>query len=197
MTETQEVTARLIEAMKKLGVFSRIDEDGRILAFDGRQEWEVSVDLSRLLTRQVGGYLSREIAVGKSSLGRLEAGDVKALFPGGILPAEEIVADTPMAANYRPLEWSSDQNSLDAEQCLVAHGDDWTYRISPILGWDDEVIGYRIAGGDIESGEEGLGSSLIGGEPGELSLAKARAVAETNYAARYREAEVSLASIHR
>jgi hypothetical protein len=39
---------RLIAALKELDVRFRVDEDGRILASDGRQEYEVTVDLTRL-----------------------------------------------------------------------------------------------------------------------------------------------------
>ena len=87
MTATGEerlrANERLIAALTELDVFSRIDEDGRVLASDGAREYEVTVDLARLLTKRIDGHLSRRIAVGKSSLARLEAGDVTALFPDG------------------------------------------------------------------------------------------------------------------
>lgn len=62
----QSARARLITAMKKLGVFSRVDDGGCILAFDGKQEYEVIVDLNRLLSKRVDGYQSRRIVVGTS-----------------------------------------------------------------------------------------------------------------------------------
>jgi hypothetical protein len=51
-----------------------------------------------------------------------------------------------------------------------------------------DIVGYRVSGGDYESGDE-FGSALIGGEIGESTLDKAKFAAEADYASRYREAE--------
>ncbi|WP_158019429.1 hypothetical protein [Mycolicibacter sinensis] len=75
---------------------------------------------------------------------------------------------------------------------MEAKGDDWTYRICPVRGNGDHILGYLVSGSDYESGAE-FGSSLIDGEPGELTLQGAKALAETDYADRYREAEGFLA----
>ncbi|KGI66853.1 hypothetical protein EU78_04510 [Mycolicibacterium rufum] len=157
---------------------------------DGRQEHEVTVDLSRLLSKGAG---RRQIVVGRSSLGRLERGDVTALFPHGLLtPADDesgdTAASTPLSPHYAPLQWESDADNLDDEDALAAASEDWTYRIAPIRGKGDHIIGYRVSGGDYESGDE-FGSALVGGEVGELTLDRAKAVADANYAARFREAE--------
>ena len=187
------VNERLISALKKAGVFCRIDEYGSVLAFDGKHEYEVTVDLNRLLSKRVDGYQSRRIVVGKSSLTRLENGGVTELFPGGIVQSSEnrLVEDTRLAANYSQLVWDSDAESLEEGDVLKAQGDDWTYEISPIYGDDGEVRGYRVSGGDIDSGDT-FGSSMIDGEFGELTLAKAKTAAEAHYAARYLEAEALL-----
>lgn len=183
--EPRDLNGRLIAALKTVGAFSRVDDDGRILAFDGKQEYEATLDFDRLLSRTSG----RHIALGKSSLARLEHGDVKELFPGGIsLPAAGRPADAPVAANYSPLQWDADRDSLEEDEALTAQGDDWRYEISPICGDFGEVLGYRVSGGDIDSGDQ-FGSSLINGEIGELTVAQAKAFAEANYADRYLEAE--------
>ena len=190
--EQADADERLIAAMKKLGVFSRIDEDGRVLAYDGEKEYEVTVDLTRLLSKGTGIH-QRGIAVGTSSLGRLERGDVMELFPQGVVSAvgEEhgsAARQTPVSPHYAPLEWERDTDYLDGDDGIAAEGDDWRYTIYPVHGTDDEVIGYRVSGGDYESGDE-FGSSLVGGKVGELTLAKAKAAAAADYASRYCEAE--------
>jgi hypothetical protein len=191
--EQSLVNERLISALEKAGVFSRIDEYGSVLAFDGKHEYEVTVDLNRLLSKRVDGYQSRRIVVGKSSLTRLENGDVAELFPGGIVQSSEnrLVEDTRLAANYSQLVWDGDAESLEEGDVLKAQGDDWTYEISPICGDGGGVLGYRVSGGDIDSGDT-FGSSMIGGEIGELTLAKAKTAADAHYAARYLEAEALL-----
>lgn len=198
MTTTDDdqppVRERLIASLKKLGVFSRVDADDRILVFDGKQEYEVVVDLSRLLRKQDGGY-SRTIVIGRSSLLRLDKGDVRELFPKGVVaPRAAAAGDDQMASNYSPLQWDNDARSLMQGEVITAQSDDWTYEVSPICGDDDEVIGYRVTGGDFESGDR-FGSSLIRGEIGEFTLSDAKAAAEANYAARYREAEDLLADL--
>ena len=194
-TEDDEQTRaheRLVSAMKELDVSFRIDAQGRLLAFDGKQEYEVIVNLSRLLTK-VTGIRRRGIAVGTASLARLERGDITALFPHGVVdPAKEPLGiaaiETPVSPYYRPLMWDQDFDNYDDDDAIAAQGDDWTYRSCPVRGDDDEVIGYRVSGGDWESGDE-FGSSLIGGDLGELTLAKAKAAALAHYASRYLEAD--------
>jgi hypothetical protein len=194
--EHRLLNERLISALEKAGVFSRIDEYGSVLAFDGKHEYEVTVDLNRLLSKRIDGYQSRRIVVGKSSLARLENGDVTELFPGGIVQSADkrLAEDNRVAQNYSRLVWDDDSESLAEDDVLKAQGDDWTYEISPICGVDGDVRGYRVSGGDVDSGDA-FGSSMIDGEIGELTLAEAKAVAETNYAARYLEAEVLLESL--
>lgn len=86
------------------------------------------------------------------------------------------------------LIWDRDAQSLDDDDYLEAQGDDWRYIIHPLHGPDGRTVGYRISGGDNDSSEE-IGSSIIDGKKGELTLPKAKAAAEANYASRYREAE--------
>jgi hypothetical protein len=173
---------RLVAALKKLDVLSRIDNDGRVLATDGLKEYEVTVDLTRLLSRSTG---SRSISVGKSSLDRLERGDVTSLLFGAVAST---AGDQPISPHYAPLEWDRDTDYLDGDDCIEAQGDDWRYTISPVRGNNDEVIGFQVSGGDYETGDE-FGSSLIGGRVGEPTLIKAKAAAAEDYASRYREAE--------
>jgi hypothetical protein len=106
--EQTSADQRLVAAMKKLDVFSRIDADGRILASDGEQEYEVTVDLGRLLTADSGGF-SRRIRVGKSSLARLEGGDVSALFSRGVTlstaePDDTAAYECPVSPYYGDLD---------------------------------------------------------------------------------------------
>jgi len=190
--EQADAYVRLIAAMKKLGVFSRIDEDGRVLAHDGEKEYEVTVDLTRLLSKRTGIH-GRGIAVGTSSLGRLERGDVTELFPQGVVAAADeehgrAARESPVSPHDAPLEWEPDTDYLDGDDGLAAEGDDWRYTIHPVHGTDDEVIGYRVSGGDYESGSE-FGSALVGGKVGELTLVEAKAAAAKDYASRYCEAE--------
>lgn len=181
---------RLIAALKDLNIGFRVDEDDRILASDGRQEYEVTVDLTRLLSTGAG---KRGIAVGSSSLDRLERGDVTALFAHGLLtPVDGVsgatASPTPVSPFYAPLRWDPDADNFDDDDALAANGEDWTYRIAPVRGKDDDIIGYRVSGGDYESSDE-FGSALVGGEIGELTLDKAKAAADAGYASRFREAE--------
>lgn len=96
--------------------------------------------------------------------------------------------ESPVSPHYAALEWEPDTDYLDGDDGLAAEGDDWRYTIHPVHGADDEVIGYRVSGGDYESGSE-FGSSLVGGKIGELTLVEAKAAAARDYASRYREAE--------
>lgn len=92
--------------------------------------------------------------------------------------------DAPVSSNYAPLDWGEDD---DIDE-LSAWSDDWTYSITAVRRDDDAIIGYRISGGDIESGDD-LGSLLIEGERGERTLEEAKASAQADYAGRYREAD--------
>lgn len=190
--EQTDAEERLIAAVKGLGVFSRIDEDGRVLVYDGQKEYEVTVDPTGLLTKRTGSHL-RRIDVGTSSLTRLERGDVTELFPNGAVSAVDeehgsATMVTPVSPHYAPLEWDGDAVDPDEDDGIVAQGADWRYAIHPVCGTDGVVIGYRVWGGDYESGEE-FGSSLIGGEPGELTIVNAKAAASADYRSRYLEAE--------
>lgn len=183
---------RLTAALQDLNIDFRVDEGKRILASDGRQEYEVTVDLTRLLSKQAG-IQRRAIKVGRSSLDRLERGDVTAQFPDGILtPADtdsqSVAGPAPVSPHYAPLQWEPDADNLDDDGALAAQSEDWTYRIVPVRGGDDDIIGYRVSGGDYESGDE-FGSALVGGEIGEPTLEKAKLAADANYASRFREAE--------
>lgn len=196
--DNAKAVERLIAALKNLNISFRVDEDRRILASDGRQEYEVTVDLGRLLTK-VTGSRGRGIVVGRTSLDRLGRGDITALFSQGLLsPADDDPARAsgaaPVSPNYAPLQWEPDADNLDDDGALAAKSEDWTYRIVPVRGNDNEIIGYRVSGGDYESGDQ-FGTALIGGEIGELTLDKAKVAADANYAARYREAEEFLGSV--
>lgn len=187
--EDARARLRLIAAMKKLGLFSRVDDRGIVLGFDGQQEYEVAVDLSRLLSKAAA---QRKIVVGKSSLAHLENGDVTALFPYGVVSptneGTEAAQAAPVSPHYRQLQWVADDRDTD-DDGLIAEGDDWTYSIGPVRQGADEVIGYRVSGGNNESGTTKFGSSLVGGMPGELTLEKAKAVAQQDYSSRYLEAD--------
>jgi hypothetical protein len=152
----------------------------------------VTVDLDRLLTNYAGSVY-RRARVGTSSLGRLESGDVTALFAHEVMrhTADSNGAvgnETPVSPHYSPLEWHEDSSNLDDEEAIAAESDDWVYHIWPVRAGDGAVIGYRVSGGDYESGDD-FGSSLIDGKPGERTLQKAKAAAQANYASRYREAD--------
>ncbi|WP_197379983.1 hypothetical protein [Mycolicibacterium mengxianglii] len=92
--------------------------------------------------------------------------------------------DAPVSSNYAPLEWGEGD---DVDE-LSAWSDDWTYSITAVRRDDDTIIGYRISGGDVESGDD-FGSSLIDGERGERTLEEAKAAAQADYSGRYREAD--------
>jgi hypothetical protein len=96
--------------------------------------------------------------------------------------------EVPVSPHYAPLEWDHDVDSLDEDDGLAARGDDWSYSIYPVRGKRDQILGYRVSGGDIESGDD-LGSTLIDGKSGELTLEKAKSAAQADYASRYREAD--------
>lgn len=189
---------RLLEAVKNLDVFSRIDGDGRVLVTDGLNEYEVIVDLSRLLSKRIG-YRQRVIAVGTSSLNRLERGEIAELFPRGVHPGSSHASDSaqeePSSPCYAPLEWESDSEYLDGDDGLAAQGDDWRYTIHPVLDDEGATIGYRVSGGDFESGTTDFGAALVAGEIGELSIAKAKAVAEADYRTRHLEVEQFLTTL--
>lgn len=86
------------------------------------------------------------------------------------------------------LIWDRDIDSIDAEAILEAQSDDWRYAIYPVVGPGGDIIGYHVTGGDNDESDD-LGSVMIDGKRGELTLADARAAAEANYADRYGEAE--------
>lgn len=94
----------------------------------------------------------------------------------------------PVSPHYRPLEWGRNEPDPDPDDEITADGDDWTYRIAPIISDEESVIGYRVSGGDYESGSD-LGTELIDGARGERTLEGAKAAAEEDYASRYVEVE--------
>ncbi|MBX9918561.1 MAG: hypothetical protein K2Y33_01830 [Mycolicibacterium frederiksbergense] len=98
------------------------------------------------------------------------------------------VSRLPVSPHYSPLEWLNDEWNMDYEDAIAATGDDWTYQIWPVHSDSGSVMGYRVHGGDPESGCD-LGSALIDGERGEVNLEDAKATAQTDYASRYCEAE--------
>lgn len=100
-------------------------------------------------------------------------------------------AKLPASPYYAPLEWNPDSDYLDADDGLAADGEDWRYTIEPIRDEDGHIVGYRVHGGDIDSGDE-LGSLKIDGQSGELTLEAAMAAANENYLDRYLEAETFL-----
>ncbi|KQY07962.1 hypothetical protein ASD37_08290 [Mycobacterium sp. Root135] len=109
---------------------------------------------------------------------------VPAFEPGGAA-----VGESPASArNTHQLIWDRDAAHLDGDDFLEAQGDDWKYTIYPVCGHDGETIGYHVSGGDNDSRDD-IGSTLLYGKRGELTLPKARAAAEANYVSRYREAE--------
>lgn len=133
---------RLIESLTRLGVLSRVDDDGRILASDGKYEYEVFVDLGRLLSKRVDTYHSRRIVLGKSSLLRLDKGDIQELFPAGLaVPGEAPVGARKEAVNYAPLQWDSTVKSVGCGEVVTAQRDDGLYKISSVCGDDGQVIG--------------------------------------------------------
>jgi hypothetical protein len=86
------------------------------------------------------------------------------------------------------LFWERDVDSIDADDSLEAQGEDWRYVIHPAIGVDGDIIGYHLTGGDNDSSDD-IGSVLIDGKRGELTLADAKAAAEANYRERYLEAQ--------
>lgn len=189
---------RLLSAVKNLGVFSRIDGDGRVLVTDGLNEYEVIVDLSRLLSKRID-YHQRVIAVGTSSLNRLERGEIAELFPQGAHRGDSQATDSaceePSSPCYTPLEWEADGDYLDGDDGIAAQGDDWRYNIHPVHDDDGTTVGYRVSGGDFESGTTDFGTALVKGKIGELSIDKAKAVAEADYRTRHLEVEQFLTTL--
>ncbi|WP_131813705.1 hypothetical protein [Mycolicibacterium fortuitum] len=94
----------------------------------------------------------------------------------------------PVTWHYAPLVWGQDTDCLDEDVVWEAEGDDWRYTIDLVQGSDGAIIGYHVSGGDYESGDQ-IGSVQIDGKRGELTLDKAKAAADANYASRYCEAE--------
>lgn len=156
------------------------------------------VDVSRLLSKRIG-YRQRVIAVGTSSLNRLERGEIAELFPPGVHPGSSHASDSaqkePSSPCYAPLEWESDSEYLDGDDGLAAQGDDWRYTIHPVLDDEGATIGYRVSGGDFESGTTDFGTALVAGEIGELSIDSAKAVAEADYRTRHLEVQQFLTTL--
>ncbi|MCV7421391.1 hypothetical protein H7K45_12640 [Mycobacterium yunnanensis] len=100
----------------------------------------------------------------------------------------------PTSSVAHQLTWDRDADYLDADDSLEAQGDDWRYTIYPVPGREGETVGYHVSGGDNDSNDE-IGSLVLDGRRGELTLPEARAAAEANYASRYREAEQFLDEI--
>jgi hypothetical protein len=91
------------------------------------------------------------------------------------------------------LDWELDEECPDCDgddDALTAQAsdDDWTYHICPIRGDGGEIVGYRVSGGDTESGER-LGFFQPGGELVKPTLAEAKAAAEASYAERFNEVD--------
>lgn len=72
-------------------------------------------------------------------------------------------------------EWSEYSENADA---IIAEDGDFTFHIWSVRGRGEDILGYRIYVGNIESGYWPRGSVEIDGEPGELTLDEAKAVAE-------------------
>lgn len=99
-----------------------------------------------------------------------------------------IEIEEPVSPHYGQLRWHIDEWNSDDEDAIVAETDDWSYHVWAVRGDDETVIGYRVDGGDNESGDE-FGSLVIEGQAAEAALDEAKTAAQANYAFRYREAE--------
>ncbi len=88
-------------------------------------------------------------------------------------------------------EWDEECPHCDGEKDTLAaqaSGDDWIYCICPIRKDGGEIIGYRVSGGDVESGEM-LSFFQPSGQLIKPTLAKAKATAEASYAERFAEVD--------
>jgi hypothetical protein len=91
------------------------------------------------------------------------------------------------------LDWDWDEECPDCdrdEDALTAQwlDDDWTYHICPIRGDGGEIVGYRVSGGDAESGDM-LGFLQSSGELVKPNLAEVKAAAEASYRERINEVD--------
>lgn len=95
------------------------------------------------------------------------------------------------------LLWSDDEWSeySENEDAIVAEDGDRKFHIWPVRGDDDEIFGYRIEVGNLESGYRSLGSAEIQGDLGELTLHGAKAAAEAEVQSQLEEVNVALKAL--
>lgn len=86
-------------------------------------------------------------------------------------------------------EWSEYSGNADA---IIAEDGDFTFHIWCVRGRGEDILGYRVYVGNIESGYWPRGSLEIDGEPGELTLDEAKAVAEAEVQSQLDEANNAL-----
>ena len=178
---------RIIAARKKLEVFTRRDEQDRIFASDGEHEYEVAVTLEDAGTNCSQADIPK-VVIGRRSLECLESGDITALFWWGVKPHspdQRAVTTSDRYASNCLLDWTEDWESQwgydnDEDVVIAAEVDFRTYYICPVRDDDGEILGYRIAFGDVESGYDWIGEVAIDGEPGERSLEDAKAIADAH-----------------
>jgi hypothetical protein len=106
----------------------------------------------------------------------------------GVEPSSGFSAE-PAAIQMLDWEWDEDCPDCDGDDDALtaqASDDDWTYHICPIRGVGGEIVGYRVTGGDAESGER-LGFLQPSGELIKPTLAQAKSAAEASYAERFNE----------
>lgn len=95
------------------------------------------------------------------------------------------------------LDWSEDAWSeySDNPGAIMAEDGDWKFHIWPVRAPEDEIVGYRIYVGNLDSGYWPRGSVEIDGEPGELTLDEAKVVAEAEVRSRLDEVNGALRAV--